>query len=557
MKIQSILSTITFIVLGFTTISCEGVLDQKPRGVLADGTLNAEFTDKLVTSSYQGLAAHYFGNFESFVGPSTNWVMDVRSDDAWKGGGGVSDLIDVHQLEVAAHDATNAVAFHKWRNNLYAIARTNLAIRELNKINDPAYPVNTRIAEMRFLRGLFHFDLKRNFNQIPYLIETTDALIASNTEYTDSQLWELIEADLQFAYDNLPPTQEQVGRATKYAAAGFLQKLYLHTEDWTNAKAMGDAIINSGNYALLNEFENLSTLAYENGAEGVFVVQYSTANIYANHNWSNLLNSTSGPGIDNGAYASGDDFYHASFNLVNAFKTDADGHPLFDSFNDGTKIEDATYSGTIDPRLDFTVGRIGIPWKGTANYDENWVRSIDYYPGFSGKKHVVAPNDPMVHNSWPWAASGLNFNVIRYADVLLMTAEANIELGNTADGISLINEVRNRAKNSTPVKHLTTGADAANYKIEPYTTSGWSQSEARTAVRFERRIELALEGHRWYDLLRWGQLQSTMSNYYTTESVRKDYLEGAVFTLNRDEFLPIPQSEIDLAPSLYTQNQGY
>ena len=557
MKLKDLFRSVIFAIIALISFSCEGVLDQKPRGVLADGTLNEEFTDKLVTASYQGLATHFFGNYESFVGPSTNWVMDVRSDDAWKGGGGISDLIDVHQLEVSAHDATNDVAFHKWRNTLYAIARTNLAIRELNKLSSPTYPVNSRIAEMRFLRGVFHFDLKRNFNQIPYLLENTDPLVASNTEYTDNEILALIETDLQFAYDNLPATQEQVGRATKYAAAAFLQKLYLHAEDWSKAKSTGETIINSGKYSLLTDYENLSTLAYENGAEGVFVVQYSTANIYANHNWSNLLNSTSGPGIDNGGYASGDDFYHASQNLVNSFKTDQNGHPLFSSFNEGTAVEDATYSGTLDPRLDFTVGRIGIPWKGTANYDQNWIRSMDYYPGFSGKKHVVAPNDPMVHNSWPWAASGLNFNVIRYADVLLMTAEANIELGNTVTGIALINQVRLRAKNSTYVANLTTGMDAANYKVEPYSTSGWSQPDARIAVRFERRLELALEGHRWYDLLRWGELPTRMNSYYTSEALRKEYLEGAIFTSGRDEFLPIPQNEIDLAPTLYTQNPGY
>jgi len=553
---KSIFLLLTFGSLVFTSCQ-EDLLEIDPKGVLAEGVASAATIDKQVIAAYQALCGHFFGNDESFQGPSSNWIMDVRSDDAYKGGGGIGDQTGIHQLETATMDPTNSSAFQKWRNPYFGIARCNIAIREITNLEDPLYPKEIRIAEMRFLRAHFHFDLKRNFNQIVYLDETTDPTMETNTRFKEDELWDLIQGDMQFAFDNLPTEHPEVGRITKYAAAAYLAKIAIERKDW--AAAIGHCnFVMGGPFALLDDFQQLSELDFENSPEAVFAIQYSTANIFLNHNWGDLLNITSGPGINGGGYANGDDFYLGSQNLVNAFKVNNNGLPLFDSFNNGSSVTDGNYAGPLDPRIDFTFGRLGIPWKGTANYDEAWVRSQDYYPGFSGKKQVIAPDDPRVHNSFPWAASGLNFNVIRYAEILLWKAEAIIESdGNLSEAIDLINQIRQRAKDSETVKTLDGSEDAANYNISLYDASGLSKEFARQALRFERRLELAMEGHRFYDLNRWGITNEVMNNYYQTESARVEYLQGAMFQSGKHEYLPIPQGEIDLAPDLYSQNSGY
>ena len=550
---------VSFLLAGLMlfSISCEReILNTSPKGVLAEGVLSAETVDKLVIAAYHGLAAHFFGNDESFAGPANNWIIDVMSDDAYKGGGGVADRTDLAQLETFTHDPTNYAVFQKWRNPYFAIARCNLAIREIQNLNDPTYDKNVRIGEMKLLRGHFHFDLIRNFGNIAYLDENADPTATTNTALSQEEILARIEQDFMDAYNTLPAVQQEVGRVNKYIAAAYLAKLYVEMEEWEQVLTY-TAFVKNGDFELLTEFEDLSTLEFENGPEAVFAIQYSSANIFANHDWSSLLNSTLSPGIDAGGYAGGDDFYHGSQNLVNAFRTDADGLPLFDSFDD-EDVRTGAYQGSLDPRVDFTFGRLGIPWKGTAVYSESWIRSPDYYPGFSSKKSVVAPDDPSVHNSWPWAASGLNASVIRYAEVLLWEAEARIESNNDLEAArQLINQVRERAMNSTPVKTLDGSADAANYNIGLYPAAGWNQELARKAVRFERRLELAMEGHRFYDLRRWGILSQTMNAYFQTESELMEYLNGITFTENKHEFLPIPQGEIDLAPDLYSQNPGY
>jgi starch-binding outer membrane protein, SusD/RagB family len=553
--------SILILALSFAPMGCmKDVLDVEPQGQLAEGTLSSSsVVDKLVVATYQALGAHFFGNDEAFAGPSTNWIIDVRSDDAYKGGGGINDRTDIHQLEIATMDPTNFACAQKWRNPMFGIARANYAIREINKLTDAAYPKNARIGEMRLLRGYFHFDLKRNFNQIPYLLEDTDPTTASNTAKTSDELWALIEADFQFAFDNLPTDNGNIGRMNKYTAAGMLAKLYIERNQWDKAIAPCNFIISSNKFSLLKEYENLATTDFENGSETIFAMQFSTANNFANHNWSNLLNVTRSTGIADGGYANGDDFFVGSQNLVNAFKTDANGLPLFDTFNSGSDVTDAFYSGKLDPRVDFTVGRIGIPWKNSAVYSDSWIRSTDYGPGFSGKKHVVSPKAP-VHNSFPWAASGLNFQVIRYAEVLLWKAEALIESpsqANLDEARTLINQVRNRAKGSTYVKNLNSSTNAADYLINPYPSNNWTKDYAQKALRFERRLELAMEGNRFYDLLRWGNVAKSMNDYFSTEGAKRTYMKGATFQANKHEYLPIPQSEIDLAPGLYKQNTGY
>ena len=548
--------------LSLVPVGCmKDVLDVSPQGQLAEGSLaSTSVVDKLVVASYQALGAHFFGNDESFAGPSTNWIIDVRSDDAYKGGGGINDRTDIHQLEIASMDATNFACAQKWRNPLFGIARTNYAIREIAKLTDATYPKVIRTAEMRLLRGYFHFDLKRNFNQIPYLLEDTDPTAASNKAKSSDDNWALIEKDFQFAFDNLPLKNEAIGRMNKYIAAGMLAKLYIERGQWDKAIEKCNVVI-GGPFALLPEFEALSSVDFENGPETIMAIQFSTANNFANHNWSNLLNVTRSTGIASGGYANGDDFYLASQNLANAFKTGADGLPLFDNFNTaGGDVTDAFYSGTLDPRIDFTFGRIGIPWKNSAIYTDSWLRSTDYGGGFSGKKHLVSPKDPKVHNSFPWGASGLNFQVIRLGEVLLWKAEALIESttqSNLEEARTLINKVRTRAKTSTYVKKLDGSGNAANYLVNPYPSVNWAKDYARKAVRFERRLELAMEGNRFYDLLRWANVSQTMNEYYTTEGKKRTFMAGAKFQAGKHEYLPIPQSEIDLSPTLYSQNPGY
>jgi hypothetical protein len=413
------------------------------------------------------------------------------------------------------------------------------------------------VAEMRLLRGHFHFDLKRNFGKIPYLDEASDPTKISNESLSADELWNKIEEDFLFAFDNLPETQPEIGRVNKYIAAAYLTKLYVETKQWAKAIEKADVVIQSGKYNLISNFGDLSTVQYENGSEAVFTIQYSIENNYASHDWGDLLNVTRSPGIANGGYANGDDFYLASQNLVNTFRTGADGLPLFDTFNDADVL-DASYSGTLDPRLDHTVGRLGIPWKGTAIYTTAWVRDPVYMPGFSSKKNIVAANETNINQTFPWASAGLNYALIRYAEILLWKAEALIESNqNLDDARLLINRVRERAQTGKYVRTLDGSDDAANYLINVYPSSGWTQDYARTALRFERRLELAMEGHRMYDLNRWGIAADVINQYYQTEAVKQPYLAGAHFVTGKHEYLPIPQAERDLAPTLYGQNEGY
>jgi starch-binding outer membrane protein, SusD/RagB family len=546
------------LLLVFTTFSCDDVLEATPKGVLSEEQLTTPSSvETLVVAAYQGLGAHFFGNGEAFLGPTSNWINDLRSDDAYKGGGGITDLSEAHQLQTATLDPTSPVAFNKWRNLIFAISRTNFAIRQISKVTDSKYPVAQRIAEMRLLRGHFHFDLKRNFDKIPYLDENTDPTSASNTAFTSDELWSKIESDFQFAFENLPPSQTELGRVNKYIAAAYLAKLYVETKQWAKAIEKADAVIQSGRYSLLPNFGDLARVQYENGPEAVFTVQYSTENNYASSNWGDLLNVTRSPGVDNGGYANGDDFYHGSQNLVNSFRTGADGLPLFDTFND-QDVLDVSYSGTLDPRVDHTFGRLGVPWKGTAVYTTAWVRDPVYLPGFSNKKNVAAPNEAGINGTFPWAAAGLNYALIRYSEVLLWKAEALIESNTDLDQArELINEVRLRAKTGDYVRRLDGSGDAANYLINPYPASGWTQDYARNALRFERRLELAMEGHRIYDLNRWGIAAEVVNKYYDSEAAKQPYLSSAHFVKGKHEYLPIPQSERDLAPQLYDQNEGY
>src|SRR5690606_1577348 len=255
-----------------------------------------------------------------------------------------------------------------------------------------------------------------------------------------------------------------------------------------------------------------------------------------------------------------------SQNLVNSFKTNASGLPAMDSYNNSNLMTVQDGLNTfVDPRLDFTVGLLGVRWKNynAAPYSESWAREPATYGYYSCKKFLLSPESPYMVNGWPWGGSALNFQIIRYADVLLWKAEALIELGRQMEALPIINTIRQRAKNSEYVLawNNTSNTDyAANYQIALYedgVNCNWTQDYARKALRFERKLELAMEGERFFDLVRWGVAEETLNDYFAKEKSLRTYLQNAKFVKGRDEYFPIPQAQINFSGGLYQQNPGY
>lgn len=530
----------------FAATSCNDMLDIKPSGQFTSDQITDESIEGLMASAYAGLESHFFGNNESFCAPITNWVFDVRSDDAYKGGGGVSMEANIHQLEISNLTSDNATNYNKWRNNYYAIARVHQAMNAINA-SQGLTEKDALIGELKLLRAYFYFDLIRIFERIPYLTETSIATETRFDEFTRDEIFGFIKQDIKDAWNSLPETQAEEGRFGKYVAAALMAKVSAFTSDWADVIEYSDYVINSGKYELYDNFLDMSKIEFNNRKESIMAIQFSTANNNAHINWSNLLNTTYSEG---NLFGSGDDFFLASQNLVNAFRTDDKGLPLFDTFNDVKVTSD--YEGNVDPRLDFTVGRIGFPFRGHT-YNSKWCRAYDVYGEYSGKKGLIDPASPEMVQGFPWGASALNFCLIRYADILLLKAEALIETNSSLDTArQLINMVRAKADRSidgsyTPVE---LNPMKANYYVGQYPAEGWNQEYARKAVRMERRLELAMEGNRWFDLVRWGNVLEVVNNYMQSEAKLRPYYEGA--SISSDEiFLAIPLTEIQNGGGIY------
>lgn len=546
------------------TTSCSDMLDTVPQGQFTAEQLDESSINGLIASAYAGLEAHFFGNNEAFAGPSTNWIFDVRSDDAYKGGGGTGMEENIHLLEVSEINSDNISCLNKWQNNYYAISRVHNAMEAMQQ--NTTVDFSAQIGEMKVLRAWYYFDLIRIFKRIPYFTSTAEANTAPNDQYSREEIFGFIKQDLEEAIGVLPAQKSAVGRITKTTAQAILAKVCAFTADWEGVKANAGAVIASGQYALYENFGDMSKIKFNNGAESIFALQTSTASDNAHINWCNLLNCTYSEG---NLYGQGDDFYYGSQNLVNAFRTDAQGLPFLDgSFNKVNVTAD--YQGSVDPRLDFTVGRIGFPWRGHT-YTAAWCRAYDVYGEYSNKKGWEAPEN--ANAGFPWGCSSLNFMFLRYADILLLQAEALIETadkananeedenGNLRQARALINQVRQRAANSLDGNYSPVDLDPfkADYHVGLYPTDwdgnlAWTKNRATLALRMERRLELALEGNRWFDLVRWGEdyLIKTMNTYMEEESKLRQYYSGRSVSAN-EIFLPIHVDEVDNSNGLYKQ----
>ncbi len=541
-------------------------LDVAPENVVSEDNLDPE---QLVVSAYSGLDYRFnTGEFRDnwpFDHAPSNWCFsDIRSGDSYKGGGGVGDNPGggMHALEIQQVFPSSENVYNLWRALYFAIYRVNNAIIVLNNTSD-FDKKDLRIAELRVLRAHFYFELMKNFGSFAYIDENTPVESVSRIEnsFDKDYLWGKIEDDLNAAIPVLPETQENLGRVNKLVAYAYLAKAKLFQGKWSEVIANADKVI-AGPYRLVDDIEKLySSPGYSND-ENVFAIQYSVndGSEYGNLNFGDLINSPDSPADNpNHPYLNGDDFHKPTQNIVNAFKVNENGLPLLDSYNNSDLAYDDTTT-PVDPRLDHSIGRPGITWKHWKNMpmQVNWNRDVPTYGYYVVKKYQIDPYSELrASGGFPWAKGALDWPIIKISDVLLWKAEAKIELGEVVAGISIINQIRTRAINSPKVYDFNNPSqDAADYKIGLYSTDV-TQDYARKALRMERRLELHNEGHHFYDLVRWGIAANWINDYMFKESAKRNYYSGASFTAGRDEYLPIPQIEIDATGGVYKQGSGY
>jgi starch-binding outer membrane protein, SusD/RagB family len=559
------------------TYSCkESFLEILPTGQLTDTQLSSK---KGLEGTLVAAYSLVSGKGYSRLSACNNWVFgSILGGEANKGtdAGDYSAINSIQRYEsLAVNGDIGATYAAKYEG----VARCNSVLRLLaTAAADVTDADKKRIGgEARFLRALYYFELKRIFNNTPYVDETISDADAAKVA-NDKDLYPFIEADAKAAWESLPETQGAAGRANKWAAGALLAKVYLYQGKFADAKGLFDQVIANGKttngkkYGLVPNYAKIFDAANDNHEESVFAIQ-SAANTGStnNANWFDDLNypyntGPSGPGNCCG-------FFQPTFQMGNSFRTDANGLPLLDgSFNSpanalktdyGVLAKDAFTpdAGNLDPRIDHSIGRRGIPyldWQDHPGVD--WIRDQKYAGPYSPKKYIYYKSQEgslTDGSSWTRGYAAMNYTIIRFADVLLMAAECEIEAGSVDKARDYVNQVRNRAKNPDFFVKKG-GVPAANYKIGTYDTPWTDKDAARKAVRFERTLELSGEGHRFFDLVRWGTAEADLNAYLAYEGKTLTTKFGkASFKKGKAEYQPIPQTQMDLQVGVLKQNAGY
>ncbi|MEM9675184.1 MAG: RagB/SusD family nutrient uptake outer membrane protein [Bacteroidota bacterium] len=523
-------------------------------------------------------------------GGAVNWLWgSIRGGDANKGtdAGDFALMNPVQRFEL---EPTNGEVNNKWTNSFEGVARVNRMLALLPEAEEVPEDVRTRLAaEGRFLRGHFYYELRKNFMMVPWIDETVDYAAGAEEIPNDTDIFPNIEADFQFAINNLPETQSELGRANSWAAKTYLAKVYMFQNKLAEAKPLFDDIIANGvtssgeKYGLFPDFEELFTVANENSMESIFAFQATGgAQNVANslHELAMAMPYNTAAGTEAPSDCCG--FFQPSFDMAASYRTTADGLPLLDGSyrdpanelkNDQGVLSSAAFEpdqGPLDPRLDHTVGRRGI---GFLDWDvhpgQAWIRDQSHAGPYTPKKYNLRKSEYGTRDASGWTPgyAATNFMILRFADVLLMAAEVEVEIGSLEQAREYVNMVRARAADPATFTLARDPNDpsveidepAANYVISTYDAPWTDQAIAREAVRFERKLELSMEGKRFYDLLRWGILDEYINPYLAFENQYiPAQLGGATFQSNQDEFLPIPQRQIDLqGADILAQNPGF
>lgn len=585
-------------------------LDVPANGSLSTAQLlNEEGVESLLIGAYAALKANSVSAAPvgAWAGNASNWVSgSVCGQETFKGSV-PGDQFDINPLSTFTSSSTNSYVSAKWGSVYDGVNRCNAVLKTLAQIPDGniAAEVIERITgEARFLRGFFHLEAYKVFHNIPYVDET---ITDFNLPNTDDAMPRII-ADFEAAYQALPEVMPAAGRANKWAAYAFKAKCLVYQQNYSEALPILTSIIFNGktaqgeNYALLPKFRDCFDAGHDNNAETVFAINSSVndGSGGANANAELALNYPYG----GNPYVTCCGFNNPSLDLANSYRLNANGLPFLDGEFNSTANELADISwlrgatnvsrdvAPLDPRCDWTLGRTGVPFLDWEIYTgPAWVRSLDDDGPYTPKKYNTLASNFGLYTDVSSPTGGynaVNLYLMRFADVLLLTAECEVEAGSLANAMAYVNQVRARQQNQDSWVKISTdplktdwqsytdpsisSIPAGNYTIALYGTGGDATFNNRTsalkAVHMERKLELALEGHRFFDLVRWGEIMTSNANgnadclqsaYVYNVSLAGSAALGTTFQFQpgKSEQWPIPQSQIDLSLGVLKQNPGY
>ncbi|MDQ0969836.1 hypothetical protein QFZ20_005239 [Flavobacterium sp. W4I14] len=556
-----------------STFSCKKeFLTLQPQGELTEDQLTTQDgVEGLLVGAYGLLNGNVNGTYGNYGAAPSQWLFgEVASDNAHKGSE-IGDQPPMNAIEQHAPTSTNDNLSNIWDRCFEGIQRCNNTLKILAnlqagkgtaKFNDAR--AKEIQGETRLLRAHYYFFLVRIFKVVPYITEGTSGTFVPN----DKDIYPNIVDDLQFAVANLSTTKpkNQKGRVDKYAAQAYLGKVFLYQKKYPEAYDLLNAVILAKPSLVDMPYSDNFDITKEDGPETIMSVQHSVGTDGTggdNGNVGDMLNFPYGNAPINCC-----GFFQPTIDLANSFKVSALGLPLLDgSYRTNPYKSDYGLTGTdktnyavdktlpLDPRIESTIGRRGVPYRDWGLMPgDTWIRDASNGGPFLAVKNTVdaaqissgtAPGNSNV--------TGLNVNLIRLGDVYLMAAECAVEKGDLARALTLVNAVRARAAKITP--QTINGVPAAAYKVSEY-VSFPNDTYARNAVRFERRLELAMEGHRFFDLVRWGIAKQTLESYFSFEGGYFNYLKGITIE-TRDDYFPLPQDQIDRSKGALKQSPGY
>ena len=575
------------------TVSCsDEFLLKEPQGSIAGPSLaNASGVEGKLIAAYRTLSGQGMNGGGTWYYDIHGWIFGgIASDNALKG----TDAGDQPEHSfIEQYDFTNFNVHiqDKWRSVYWGMSRANDVIDSANSedVTDLSATRKAQIiAEAQFLRGFHALEAQKHFRNPAYVDDAAYDLndVESSKVANSGPIWDQIRADFTAAAAGLPAVQAEVGRATSWAAKAFLVKTHMYSGKADLIRAaipVMEDIVNNGPFDLAPAFAENHLVGTNNNSESIFEIQYAVSS-------GDDQNGNKGVGLAHPYISPWGccGFYQAPQDLINFFQTDANGLPLLDGSWQSKNITNPTGpistwdnvdpngigmpigDPSVDPRLDHTVGRPNVLYKDFHIMQVDYVRDITYAGPYWSKKHVAEKAGFGVGG---WGnISANNYRIMRLGFIKLWLAEAYVAAGRLEDARAQINDIRERAgRAGTFVTGATQGAtrgdytattdDAANYKVGLYTAPWTSASVAQTAVRYESRLETAMEGHRFFDLQRWGVMSQVLNDYLASEGRYRIYLSGKSFTSPKNQYYPIPQQAIDRSysegePTL-TQDPNY